>query len=188
MFVCCECCVLSGRRLCDELITRPEESYRLWCVVVCDQETSRMRRPWLALGRSATENKQTKQTHTLSSLSYILTFHAFPLSDVFLRLFQSKQPCWMTNKTGACNAPCSLDVLAHSRNFWYSPTLSSSSSLVSSTPTTITVTHSSVAYIEKDIISVFQRLFVLGSVVARWMYNAAGLLLVKLQVHVNIVS
>ena len=36
MFVCCECCVLSDRGLCDELITRPEESYRLWCVVVCD--------------------------------------------------------------------------------------------------------------------------------------------------------
>jgi len=34
--------VLSGRGLCDELITRPEESYRLWCVVVCDLETSRM--------------------------------------------------------------------------------------------------------------------------------------------------
>ena len=34
MFVCCECCVLSGRGLCDGLITRPEESYRLWCVVV----------------------------------------------------------------------------------------------------------------------------------------------------------
>ena len=44
MFVCCECCVLSGRGLCDELITRPQESYRLWCVVVCDLETSRMRR------------------------------------------------------------------------------------------------------------------------------------------------
>jgi hypothetical protein len=28
--------VLSGRVFCDELITRPEESYRLWCVVVCD--------------------------------------------------------------------------------------------------------------------------------------------------------
>jgi hypothetical protein len=54
MFVCCECCVLSGRGLCDELITRPEESYRLWCVV-CDLETSRMRRPWPALGCSATE-------------------------------------------------------------------------------------------------------------------------------------
>ena len=54
MFACCECCVLSGRGLCDELITRPEESYELWCVVVCDLETSRMRRPWPALGRSAT--------------------------------------------------------------------------------------------------------------------------------------
>jgi len=38
MFVCCECRVLSGRGICDELITRPEESYRLWCVVVCDLE------------------------------------------------------------------------------------------------------------------------------------------------------
>jgi hypothetical protein len=32
---------LSGRGLCVELITRPEESYRLCCVVVCDLETSR---------------------------------------------------------------------------------------------------------------------------------------------------
>jgi len=38
MFVCCECCVLSGRGLCDELFTRPEESYRMWCVVVCELE------------------------------------------------------------------------------------------------------------------------------------------------------
>jgi len=37
--------VLSGRGLCDELITRPEESYRLCCVVVCDLETSRMGAP-----------------------------------------------------------------------------------------------------------------------------------------------
>ena len=40
MFVSCKCCVLLGRTPCDELITRPEESYRLWCVVVCDLETS----------------------------------------------------------------------------------------------------------------------------------------------------
>jgi hypothetical protein len=33
-------CVLSGRDLCDELITCPEESYRPWRVVVCDQEAS----------------------------------------------------------------------------------------------------------------------------------------------------
>jgi hypothetical protein len=44
MSVSCECCVMSGRGLCDELITRPEESYRLWCVSnVCDRETSTKR-------------------------------------------------------------------------------------------------------------------------------------------------
>ena len=47
IFVCCECRVLSGRGLCDELITRPEESYRLCCVVVCDRETSRMGAPYI---------------------------------------------------------------------------------------------------------------------------------------------
>jgi len=39
--------VLSDRGLCDELITRPEESYRLWCVVVCDLETSRIGAPYI---------------------------------------------------------------------------------------------------------------------------------------------
>ena len=38
--------VLSGRSLCDGLITRPEVFYRLWCVVECDLENSRMRGPW----------------------------------------------------------------------------------------------------------------------------------------------
>ena len=49
MFVCCECCALSGRGLCDELITCPEESSRL-CCVVCDYKPQE----WPALGRSAT--------------------------------------------------------------------------------------------------------------------------------------
>jgi len=38
MFVCYEFCVVSGRGLCDKLITRPAESYRLWCVIVCALE------------------------------------------------------------------------------------------------------------------------------------------------------
>jgi len=39
MSVCCECCVLSGRGLCDELITSTEESYGCLSVVsvVCCQ-------------------------------------------------------------------------------------------------------------------------------------------------------
>jgi hypothetical protein len=40
----CECCVLSGRGLCVGLITRPEESCRVW--YDCDREASIMRRPW----------------------------------------------------------------------------------------------------------------------------------------------
>ena len=39
--------MLSGRGLCDELITRPEEFYRLWCVVVCDLKTSRIGAPYI---------------------------------------------------------------------------------------------------------------------------------------------
>ena len=31
--VSCECCVLSGIGLCVGLITRPEESYQVWCVL-----------------------------------------------------------------------------------------------------------------------------------------------------------
>ena len=39
--------MLSGRGLCDELITRLEESYRLCCLVVCDLETSRIGAPYI---------------------------------------------------------------------------------------------------------------------------------------------
>ena len=41
MSLCCECCLLSGRGLCDGPITRPEESCRLWCVIVWDIENLR---------------------------------------------------------------------------------------------------------------------------------------------------
>ena len=64
ILVCCECCVLLGRGLCDELITRPEDSYRLRCVPVCDVETTRMRRPWAALGLSASEGKKYDDVHS----------------------------------------------------------------------------------------------------------------------------
>ena len=42
-----DCRVLSGRGLCNGPITSPEETYRLWCVVVCDLETSRIGAPYI---------------------------------------------------------------------------------------------------------------------------------------------
>jgi len=52
MSVYCEC-LCSRIGFCDELITSPEESYRLWCVVVCDLETLSIRKPWPTGGRWA---------------------------------------------------------------------------------------------------------------------------------------
>jgi len=59
MFVCCECCVLSGRGLCDELITLPEESYRLWCVVVCDLENLKNEEAMTHVGSQRHRKKKT---------------------------------------------------------------------------------------------------------------------------------
>ena len=63
--------VLSGRGLCDEVITRPEESYRLWCVVVCDLETSWMRRPWPTGGLlSQKKERRLGWVHTCNVTAY----------------------------------------------------------------------------------------------------------------------
>jgi len=59
MSISCECWVLYSRGLWNELLTRPEESYRLWWVVVCDLETPRMGKTWPSLGRSATGETNT---------------------------------------------------------------------------------------------------------------------------------
>jgi len=71
MSVCRECCVFSGRCLCDELIPRPKESYRLWCVVVCGLETARMRRSWPAGGCCPKINKNSKKKNTHTILNII---------------------------------------------------------------------------------------------------------------------
>jgi hypothetical protein len=71
--------VLLGRDLCDELITRSEESYRLWCVVVCDLETSRRRKQRHALGRSATEKKKKSVYIFLEKVTLTKPGHEFYL-------------------------------------------------------------------------------------------------------------
>jgi len=71
--------VLSGRGLCDGLITCPEESYRLWHVVVCDLETSNTRRlkPATGLWKIQTQwvvtpGKQTTNKQQLTVLTELL--------------------------------------------------------------------------------------------------------------------
>jgi len=64
MFVCCKCCVLSGRCLFDEVITRPEESYPLWYVVVCDLENLKNEEAMTRVG---------SQRH--SKKIYLITIH-----------------------------------------------------------------------------------------------------------------
>ena len=61
VFVCCERCVLSGRGLCDELITRPEESYRMWCAVVCDLENLKNKE---AMTRVGSQRHRKKKQYT----------------------------------------------------------------------------------------------------------------------------
>ena len=70
MSVCCECCVLSGRGLCDGLITRPEESYRLWCVVVCDIETWWMRPRPTGRAVAPKEKEESWESYDLWSPSF----------------------------------------------------------------------------------------------------------------------
>ena len=86
MFVCCECCVLSGRGLCDGLVTRPEESYRLWRVVVCDLEASKMRlKPATGLWKIQPKGCNAKKTNKKVILgSDIDTFHTNVCTNYFL--------------------------------------------------------------------------------------------------------
>jgi hypothetical protein len=86
MFVSCECCVLSGRGLCYGMITRPEESYRPWCDVVCDQETSKTRRLKPATGLwkiqsqwVVTPGKQTNK-HSDTEIIVLHIFQKFVLA------------------------------------------------------------------------------------------------------------
>jgi len=76
--------VLSGRGLCDELITRPEESYRLWCVVVvCDLEISRIGAPYI---------------YDISSLRVKLLYYILLLSPIWAHLFIYKPSTELTHK------------------------------------------------------------------------------------------
>ena len=80
--------MLPGTGRCDRPIPRPEKSYRQWCVIVCDLETSRTRRPGPALGCCAREKegrrieKRKKETAHLFAL-YYRCLYLYVLTDEF---------------------------------------------------------------------------------------------------------
>jgi hypothetical protein len=100
MSVSCRCCVLSCRGLCDDLITRPEESCRLWCVTECGYESSWKRTPWTAGGCCAkpTDNniihkvkvfRLEKKTENVVNQPKSHKMWEFLLSKIFAVLFTS---------------------------------------------------------------------------------------------------
>jgi hypothetical protein len=112
MFICCECCALSDRGLCEELITHPEESYWLWCVVVCDLETWWMRRPW-PTGSCRAKNKQNSQR--VICILYTICTDIQKYANTTLLVTNSKHylmeailMCLWINKVGKnpSNTPC----------------------------------------------------------------------------------
>jgi hypothetical protein len=87
MDVCCECSVLSGRGLFVGLIARPEEFYRLRCVVVCDLETSWIRKPWPTGGCRAKRQYSTYVKNIQPSLNKKASFSkAFLKKLIFVQL------------------------------------------------------------------------------------------------------
>jgi hypothetical protein len=67
MDVCLLEVLLSGINICDELITGAEASYRLWCVIICDLETLRLRKVSPALGRLTGRNNAFYEVIVLSA-------------------------------------------------------------------------------------------------------------------------
>jgi hypothetical protein len=89
------------RSLCDELITRTEESYRLWCFVVCDLETSWMRRA--KPSGCCRPLKQTNQGDWIDALKnsvYLLNENGFSLDYLcqWTGCLVNISGCWKVSK------------------------------------------------------------------------------------------
>jgi hypothetical protein len=102
MSVCSECCVLSGRGLCDGPITCPEDSYRVWCVWLWFR--SLKNEGALAhYGCRAIKKKQDREilrtrVCVLFSVRYILTFISVGTSDICvesLNLGRARDTCFV---------------------------------------------------------------------------------------------
>ena len=97
--------MLSGRGLCDELIARPEESYRPWCVVVCDLETSRIGAPYI---------------YDISSLrvKHVFTYPTTPYTSNELTSPRTPQKLYNQELTDLYSSPNIIRVIKSRRMIW----------------------------------------------------------------------
>ena len=98
--VCLLCCVLPCRVLCDGLITRPEESYRLWCVAVCVIETPSMRSQtsinsdWTREIASLEGTSSRKGVYKLDSQPASISAYRIPLLWLLIKGEKKKHYSW----------------------------------------------------------------------------------------------
>ena len=92
MSVCCECLCCESRGPCGTMVTPPEESYRLWCLVTCELETSRMRKPRTALDCNAKGKKSTSLT---MNILFVVRSH---MVEVFTLFYEFSLKNWWWSK------------------------------------------------------------------------------------------
>jgi hypothetical protein len=87
--VSCECCVLSGRGLYDGPLTRPAESYRLWCVTMSKVEEPHTEN----LSTLGLSNHEKKSGDNYMIISFIISPK---INRVFRRLDSNVKSCKFT--------------------------------------------------------------------------------------------
>jgi hypothetical protein len=91
MDVCLLEVLLPGINICDELITGLEVSCRQWCVLVCDVETSEIRKASPALGRSSERKKYILRSYRFKRvviLAYVVANFALANESILKSYFQ----------------------------------------------------------------------------------------------------
>jgi hypothetical protein len=87
MFVSYTVFVLSGRSLCDGPIPHSEESYRMWCVLECDQLKSQKPstptvNKWVEEGRTKKQRKLSIVRGTVLKKKILEAQHKFSVNSI----------------------------------------------------------------------------------------------------------
>ena len=97
MPVCCDCRVLSGRGLCDEVITRPEKFYRLMCPCVWSWDLKNEVMAHWGLSRQKQTKKQTAWWLLLCKPEHVATIRFATTKVVFRRPVPLLLVCYKHN-------------------------------------------------------------------------------------------